>query len=684
MTSERAREILEQTVGGTVPPEEVGIDTTEAEAFRLLIAADPELAAEAAALAATSRLLAKALAPRVGSLSDAELANRIVGAVPGGRLLRIWRPAVAAALIVAAGIVAWSLRPTDVGGDPSAVEQVVAYRLLPEPVPDYAGPRFENVTARSGIDAENHTGSGGQKDWMVEVVGHGAAVLDMDGDGDLDLFVPDGNRVSPASRVAGTWRLYRNDGSLHFVDVTNGSGLDTADAWAGGAVAADFDADGRPDLFVPCYGSNRLYRNLGGGRFEDVTDVAGVAGDAAEWSTAAAVGDIDGDGDLDLYVSNYADMRRFIVEEREGRSCTWREMAVPCGPEPLLPQRDRLFENRGDGTFVDATEARLPITRRYSFQPVISDFDDDGHLDVFVASDGHPNMLLLNDGTGRFADHALAAGVATDARGREQACMGVAVGDFDGDGLNDLFATNFSHEPNVLYRARPAAPGRPTYSDATSGAGLTTGSLMTLGWGTAMADLDADGDLDLAVANGHLYPDVGTALLGTAYEQHVSLLENDGGGRFREVSASAGDGVRKPRVHRGLVAADFDDDGRLDLFLTVLNGRSVLLRNDGRGTGGSIRLVLRRADGRTEAAGARVTATVGSRRLVRDHLIGSSFGSSEDPRLLIGLGKAESAKISVRWPARTGAAPVTESFGELAAGGVYELVEGSRAIRRIR
>jgi len=698
MTCDGVRELLDAS-GGCDIPAPVALHAAECTAC----------AARVAERVAQEKSVATALDGPDSGRSDAELAERVIAALPAAApavspaaspalspttspavgdappRLAIWpRLAVAATVLMAAGLVAWQLRPvTPPGGESAEVADARPYPLAPPPVDDYTGPRFVDVTDRSGITQLDHTGMSGAKDWMVEVVGHGAAVLDMDGDGDLDLFVPDGNRLEPADQVSGTWRLYRNDGGMRFTDVTAGSGLDT-DAWAGGAVAGDLDGDGRPDLFVPCFGENRLYRNLGDGRFADVTEIAGVAGLEAEWSTAAALADVDGDGDLDLYVSNYADMRQYMVDVGVGRGCRWREMAVPCGPQPLRPQRDRLYVNRGDGTFDDVTEAQLPIQARYSFQSVFSDLDGDGSLDIFVAADGHPNLLLLNDGSGHFTEHAREAGLATDANGRDQACMGVAAGDIDDDGLIDLLVTNFSHEPNVLYRARPGVQGRPVFADVTRGVGLDRPSFFTLGWGTVLADLDCDGDLDAVTANGHLYAGVEQAAPSTAYEQHISLLENQGGGRFREVTSAAGAGVMARRVHRGLVAADFDDDGRTDLFATVLNGRGVLLRSEGGEIGGSVRLLMRRKDGHVEAAGARAIVDVAGRRQIRELMLGSSFGSSEDPRVLVGLGEAESAEVRVRWPRAAGSEAVVERFGRLVAGGTYMLVEGSGTARRIR
>jgi hypothetical protein len=692
MTCEAARGLLDTHAGREVP-EAFDDHANACPACTELLAERRALEEGVAAALLGTGLLGTGAGTGTGP-SDAELAERVIAAMPTGSTLSIsmsprlamWpRLAAAAALLVAGGLVAWQVsQPVPDGADAGSTTASAErpYSLLPPPVDDYVGPHFVDITDRSGIEKRDHTGRGGTKDWMVEVVGHGAAVLDMDGDGDLDLFVPDGNRLEPAEQVTGTWRLFRNDGDMRFTDVTAGSGLET-DAWASGAIAGDLDADGRPDLFVPCFGENKLYRNLGDGRFADVSAAAGVQGLAAEWSTAATLGDVDGDGDLDLYVANYADMRQFMVEAGVGRGCRWREMPVPCGPQPMLPQRDRLYLNDGTATFEDVTISHLPIDSRYSFQPVFSDLDDDGALDLFVAADGHPNLLLLNDGSGHFSEHGRESGVATDADGREQACMGVAVGDVDDDGLMDLFVTNFSHESNVLYRGRPGSHGRPVFADVTRGAGLDQPSFFTLGWGAVLADLDCDGDLDALTANGHLYPDVAEAVESTAYEQHISLLENTGGGRFREVTASAGDGVTTPRAHRGLVAADLDDDGRVDLFSTVLNGSAVVLRNEGGATGNFVKLLLRRQDGRVEAAGARAIADVGGRRQIRDLQIGSSFGSSDDPRVLLGLGAAESADVAVRWLRTAEREAVTESFGQLSAGHTYVLVEGSGVARRV-
>jgi hypothetical protein len=677
MSCTRAAEFLELTLGDVVDPAEVGV--ADAAVMRAHVSGCPACAAVKREILAGAETASRLYA--TDAAGDAALVAAVRSRLPAGRVAPMRRASriAAAAMFFAASVFAFSRLATreESGTD---VAKVSPATDGPGFVPGYAGPRFVDVTAESGVTGVDHTGDAGVKDWMVETVGHGACAFDMDGDGRLDLFVPDGNRLDETKHVRDGWRLYRNDGGMHFTDVTKDSGLE-CDSWAGGAVAGDVNADGRPDLFVPCFGKNHLFLNRGAGKFEDVTEKAGVAGLDSEWSTAACLADFDGDGSLDLFVSNYADMRRFMSEANVPRGCKWRDMPVACGPQPLEPQQNRLYLNKGDGTFVDVTASNVPRSKLYSFQCVAFDANDDGAPDVYVATDSHPHQLLLNDGRGRFVDQGLNAGVAQNGEGRDTAGMGVAFGDFDADGLTDLFLTNFSHEPNTLYRRRGGTGVVPTFVDVTATAGLVEPDAL-LGWGASFLDYDCDGGLDLMFANGHLYPGVEELVPTTSYAQPLSLYRNAGAGRFREVSASAGGALVENRVHRGLVVADLDDDGRLDAFVTVMNGRSVLLRNDGRGAGSFVQFSLKRKDGRVEAAGAHVVVTTagGPKKLVRDVALGSSFGSCEDPRLHFGLGDAAGVEsVEVRWPFGE-----TQRFGRLEAGRLYELVEGRAEARLLR
>lgn len=690
-----AEEVLERTIGDTIPVEEAGIPSHARVGMVEHLAVCGRCAALRDAIRTTGDSLRAELVPDAAAEHEADraLAGRVMtalNALPTGRVRSIrdgrsrrnLRLAGAAAALVAgvAGFAAWRR------GAPAALpseDPVEGYALAAPHVPGYDGPRFENVTPGSGIVAAPMRGRPDSKDWMVETTGHGVCAFDADQDGDPDLFFPGAAALVEGERSTETWRFYRNDGDFRFTDVTRESGL-SADVWGCGAVAGDVDGDGDLDLFVACLGENRLFLNEGGLRFRDATASAGVAGGADEWSTSAAMADFDGDGALDLFVTNYANMRRFMQDTRSGRSCTWRSLPVACGPAPLEPQRNRVFLNRGDGTFADASEKCLPPNlRRYSFQAVVSDYDDDGDPDVYVAADAQKNLLLLNDGKGRFLDAAVESGCATDAQGVEQASMGVAAGDADGDGRMDLFVTNFSHEMNTLYRG-VGSSGAAVFADVSGASGAGRPGFLTLGWGASFADLDSDGDLDLVYANGHLYPDVRIAAPDTTYRQHVAFLRNDGAARFAEASSDAG-AVAVPRAHRGLAVADLDGDGRRDLVLTVLDGAPVILRNDGRGAGEAVTLTLERT-GRRDAAGARVTAVVvspsGARRtLVRDVVRGSSLGCGEDPRVHLGLGAGgRIASLAVRWPWGATESIVPPAEG----GGAFVVTEGSGAARAAR
>jgi hypothetical protein len=439
--------------------------------------------------------------------------------------------------------------------------------------------------------------------------------------------------------------------------VTEEAGVGGEGQWAAGVAVADYDNDGRPDILVTNFGRNVLYRNLGHGRFENVAARAGV--EAPGWNTAAAFFDADGDGWLDLYVARYVDCSLDDVLAAR-RTLTWRGLEqVAFGPFGLQGAPDVFFRNV-HGRFVDATrEAGMTdLARGFGFAVRAADVDDDGDADVFVANDSDPNYLYRNDGTGHFQEVGVPASVAFDANGAAQASMGIAAGDVDGDGLLDLFVTNFSEDFSTLYKGL----GSGFFADVSRETGVGPATFRALSWGTALADFDNDGDLDLAIADGHIYPQVDRhpEFVG-GYRQRNMLLENrslradaPAGAPpetlFRDVTARAGPGFQIARAHRGLAVGDFDDDGRLDLLITALDEPPELLHNES-AAGNWLTVVCQTAQGSAAPPGTKVTVKAAGRTMIRDVAAGDSYASTHDPRLHFGLGTATRAEeVAVRWP----------------------------------
>jgi hypothetical protein len=522
-----------------------------------------------------------------------------------------------------------------------------------------------DVSGATGIDFVNVSGDA-PKDYILGSLGGGLALFDYDGDGDLDVYLVNGVELVGGERVArGPNRLYRNEGGFRFVDVTEAAGVgDTG--WGVGCAVGDVDDDGAPDLYVTNIGANVLYRNRGDGTFEDVTESAGV-GDAS-FGASAAFFDADGDGDLDLYVANYVtgDLARLPPRGSEP-TCLWLGMAVMCGPRGLDGDRDVFYRNEG-GRFVDASEASglWDGERFYGLGVVAADYDDDGDQDLYVANDTQPNFLFNNEGTGRFVEVGLLSGVAYNASGDTEAGMGVDFGDVNGDEVLDLFVTNFSHETNTLYLGGVGG----LFADATEESGLGSPSLGRLGWGARFADLDRDGDLDLFVADGHVYPRVGEVDTTTSYRQANQLFLNEGGGRFREASDLVGG---EARASRGAAFGDLDGDGDVDVAVANIDDAPSLLRNELAPSAGWIGLRLVGRASPRDAYGARVWVRALGRTQVGDAHASGSILSSSDPRLVFGLGEAGSAEeIRIRWP--SGATSRLENV----PGGAYRLVVESR------
>src|SRR6185436_6481013 len=396
-------------------------------------------------------------------------------------------------------------------------------------------------------------------------------------------------------------------------DVSEKAGVDAA-AWGNGVCAGDYDGDGRLDLYVTNWGKNLLFRNKGDGTFSEEAARAGVA--AGGWSTGCAFLDADGDGDLDLYVARYVETTWDDVV-RARRSLVWRNGPhIMVGPVGLPGESDLFFENRGDGTFVEATEAHGlgDPAGAYGFGVVATDYDDDGWVDLFVANDSRPNFLYHNRGNGTFESVGLASGVAFNSEGRAQAGMGADSGDYDGDGRLDLVLTTFARDTATLFRNLDGT----RFEDVTLASGLAAPTFERMKWGVAFFDADLDGRLDLFLANGHIFADVGAfpALQETFRQKNQVLLNL--GTSFRDVSARAGGGLQVAKVSRGLAVGDLDDDGDLDVVVSNMDEVPTLLENSQR-TGHHWVAFRVRSPGRNRfAIGARVTLEAGGRRQVRE------------------------------------------------------------------
>ncbi|MEZ5330998.1 MAG: CRTAC1 family protein [Thermoanaerobaculia bacterium] len=503
------------------------------------------------------------------------------------------------------------------------------------------GARFVEVGARRGVDFRHHDYRDGHK-FYVETTASGIGWIDHDGDGDPDLYLLNGAPPPGSTEIAAPNRLYENRDGV-FVDVTEQAGVGDR-GFGMGLCVGDIDADGRADFLVANFGPDRLYHNLGDGRFEDVGPLAGVAD--PRWSAGCAFGDLDGDGDLDLYVTRYVDFRY-----DSGPECTDPSSgrAVYCRPLDFVGVTDSLFVNQGDGTFREEGAARGIVgglTER-GLGVVLSDLDRDGDLDIYVANDGSANRLYRNDGRGIFSEVGLLAGAALNAFGATEAGMGIAVGDVDGDGVSDLLLTHFSMETNTLYRGL----GDMLFEDATIAAGLASPSYLQVGWGVELFDADNDGDLDLALANGHMQEGIESLEPGLAYEQPNQYFENRGDGTFVDASGGAGSAWSRPAVSRGLAAADFDDDGLVDLAIANTNGAPDLLHNTT--ADGNHWLGLRLVGGPSNplAIGARVDLSAGDLRMAREVRSGGGFESQPELRLHFGLGaRTGPVEVTVHWP----------------------------------
>jgi hypothetical protein len=548
---------------------------------------------------------------------------------------------------------------------------------------------FDEVAEATGLKFRHYNGATG-KLFLPEVMGSGAALFDYDNDGDLDAFLVQGSVLEPGDDPARTlfpWReaaaprgkLFRNDlaagrdgrPALKFTDVTAQSGI-AADRYGMGVIAGDVNNDGWTDLYLCNLGQNQLYLNNGDGTFKDATAKAGA--DDRRWSTSAAFVDYDRDGWLDLMVANYAEFA-----PATSPAC-YAETTVRdyCGPRSFRAPGNRLLRNKGDGTFEDVTE-RAGVAREFghALGVVTADFDADGWADIYVANDGDPNQLWVNQKNGTFKNEALLAGAAVNRDGQAEAGMGVDAGDFNGDGAEDIFITHLMEETNTLY----VNLGGGAFEDRTRELGLGLPGSRLTGFGTLFFDYDNDGRLDLLVVNGAVRILRELARKGDPYPlgQPNQIFHNEGGQKFLEVSGQGGAAFRLTEVSRGAAFGDVDNDGDTDVLVTNNNGPARLFvnRTGNRNHWLGLRLVGRKAN--RDMLGARVEVVVAPKQvLLRRARTDGSYLSSQDPRVLVGLGAAGRVQaVRVRWPDG-----VTEEWKDLPADRYLTLKEGTSTAKK--
>jgi hypothetical protein len=511
-------------------------------------------------------------------------------------------------------------------------------------------PTFTDITAESGVAFVQKSSPTPEK-YLLETMGGGVAAFDADGDGRLDLYFVNGAHLEPGMRadaVPGrpdaSWsnRFFRQRADGRFEEATEAAGL-AGRHYGMGVAAGDYDNDGDADLYVTAYPSNILYRNDGRARFTDVTAEAGVAGSG--WSTSAAFVDLDHDGRLDLFVARY-------MEWSFGANpwCGDRQQAVRayCHPDMFKPVVPLVFRNDGHGRFSEAGEATGLARPAKALGVAVADYDRDGLVDVFVANDGVPEFLFRNLGGGRFEERAMAAGAAVDEDGRAFAGMGVDFTDYDNDGGPDIVVTALSNQMYALFRN--ANDGTFTYATHRTGMGRVT--MLNAGWGLRFADLDNDGWKDLIVAQGHVLDTIEKTSPQVRYEQPPLALRNNGGRQFKDMSARSGGAFTKAWASRGLALGDLDNDGDLDFAISTLNGEAKVLRNDGVPGAHWIALRLTGTKSNRDAIGAVVRlVTADGRQQWQTVTRTSSYLSSADPRVHFGLGASTAINLAeIRWP----------------------------------
>ena len=501
---------------------------------------------------------------------------------------------------------------------------------------------FRNVAREAGLTRAFPNGGTLRKEFIIETTGSGAAFIDYDNDGLLDIFLLAG----PGSSN----RLYHNEGRGRFTDVTEKTGLLTAGVeWSQGVCVGDFDNDGFTDIAVTSWGGIHLYRNIDGRRFEQVTARAHLQQDRIRYNTGCAFLDYDNDGHLDLFVANYLKYDPTTTPKPgDNPYCFYRGMPVSCGPRGLPFDRNILYHNNGDGTFSDVS-VRSGIAapdRNYSLGVLTGDFNGDGLTDIYVACDQTPSLLYINNGDGTFSEEALLRGVALDDNGKALSGMGATAADYEGSGRLGIFRSNFSDERETLYRSQ--RPGE--FEDVTIAAGLAHNTRY-VGWGCGFFDFDNDGFQDLLVVNGHVFPEVERLHNDIHYKDRAILYRNLGNGKFEDVSQVAGPGIVERHSARGAAFGDYDNDGQVEVLINNQNETPTLLKQSEKTNNHWIVLNLQGTHANRSAIGAKVTLTAGGRTQGDEVRSGGSYLSQNDLRLHFGMGRAMQAdSIEIVWP----------------------------------
>jgi hypothetical protein len=557
---------------------------------------------------------------------------------------------------------------------------------LPSPVAGTPlGINFIDVARQSGLNAKTIYGGEHKNRYLLETTGCGVAFFDYDHDDWVDIFLVNGTRLEgfPKGQEPIS-HLFKNNRDGTFTDVTAKAGL-AHSGWGQGCCVGDYNNDGWNDLFVSYYGQNVLYRNNGDGTFTDVTAKAGLLQSKTRWNSGCAFLDYDRDGNLDLFVANYIDFDIKTAPLPEAAGCAYKGIQVACGPPGLQGGKNILYRNNGDGTFTDVSQksGMWDTIGTYALSVAVSDLDDDGWPDIYVANDSTASTFYQNQKDGTFKDVAIESGIAYSPDGKPQAGMGVSIGDFNRDGLLDIVKTNFAGDTDSLYLNL----GGGNFDDHTylSGLGVNT---RFLGWGVGFFDMDNDGWLDILMSNGHVYPEVDGTNVDAPYAQHKYLYRNLRNGQFEEVTAQAGPGITTAAPARGTAFGDFDNDGDIDVVVNCVNSLPQLLRCDPTPEAGPARnwIKIRTVGTKSNRTGigSRISVTTqpspDAKPFVQIDEVrsGGSYFSQNDLRIHFGLDHATKADVEIRWPSGT-----IDKIPGLASNHLYVIQEGGKILKTV-